>query len=53
MTAIQLLEEIFENILSGEELTQAANMIVSHADPAHINEAYARLHAHDDDYYPK
>ena len=51
MTAIQLLEEVFE-ILSNPELTAAANMIINHADQAHINEAYHRLHDHDDDYYP-
>ena len=51
MTAIQLLEEVFE-ILSGEELTQAANMIVCYADQGHIDDAYHRLHEHDNDYYP-
>ena len=51
MTAIQLLEEVFE-ILSSEELTAAANMIVSCADQGHIDEAYKRLHEHDDEYYP-
>ena len=51
MTAIQLLEEVFE-ILSSEELTAAANMIVSRADAGHIDEAYNRLHEHDDEYYP-
>ena len=51
MTAVQLLEEVFE-ILSNEELTAAANMIVSRADQGHIDEAYNRLHEHDDHYYP-
>ena len=51
MTAIQLLEEVFE-ILSSEELTAAANMIVSRADAGHIDEAYHRLHEHDEEYYP-
>ncbi len=51
MTAIQLLEEVFE-ILSSEELTAAANMIINHADQGHIDEAYHRLHEHDEEYYP-
>ncbi len=52
MTAIQLLEEVFE-ILSSEELTAAANMIIHHADQGHIDAAYRDLHEHDDEYYPK
>ena len=51
MTAIQLLEELFE-ILPNAELTAAANMIVCYADQGHIDEAYHRLHEHDEEYYP-
>ena len=51
MTAIQLLEEVFE-ILSSEELIAAANMIIHHADQGQIDAAYRDLHEHDDEYYP-